>query len=101
VSEYAGSGHSYLVCPQLVELDGRHAEHWSKWKPCRRGLLCKHEHEHETELVAAEPHTVLDFYWTPGCRPPTEAEHPLCQLCGQALMHVDLDDLYAAEYLAG
>lgn len=95
---YIRQGHSYLVCPRLLELDVRHGQHWSKGDPCRRGKQCPKLHDHETKLVDPEGHTVNDFYWGPGSRPPTPEEHPVC-LCGRPLVYGDLDDLYAAEHL--
>lgn len=103
---YHASGHSYLVCPRLLELDARHGEHWSKHPPCRRlrdparpdDPQCVVNHEHEDPLPDASGHMVNDFYWIAGCRPPTEEEHPVCG-CGARLVHADLDDLYGAQHL--
>lgn len=95
---YHSNGHSYLVCPRLLELDERHGEHWSKFPPCRHGLRCNLDHQHEEKIIDGQGHTVNDFHWTPGCRPPTEEEHPKC-ICGKVLVYSDLDDLYGAEHL--
>lgn len=97
---YKGSGHSYLVCPRLLELDRRHGEHPSKWKPCRRGLPCQHDHRHEAELVDPEGHSVNDYFWLPGSRPHEPEEHPSCRLCGRPLVHADLDNPYDPRHLA-
>lgn len=96
---FSGSGHDYLVCPRLLELDLRHGEHWSKWLPCRRGKPCQHPHAHESELLDPEGHTVNDYYWVAGCRPHEPDEHPACSLCGRKLVHADLDDLYDPRHL--
>jgi len=97
-SLYRSSGHSYLVCPRLLEVDHRHGEHPDKWPPCRRGHQCVQGHDHEPTLIDSEGHTVQDFYWVPGSRPPTADEHPACG-CGRKLVHADLDDLYDARHL--
>lgn len=99
MSSYHGAGHSYLVCPRLLELDERHGEHWSKHPTCRVGGDCIREHEHEEPLPHGAGHSVADFHWLPGCRPPTAEEHPRCG-CGAALVWTDGHDLYAAEHLA-
>jgi len=96
---YHSFGRAYLVCPRLLELDVRHGEHPDKWKPCRRGQPCQHDHEHEEGLLDPEGHTTNLFMWAPGCRPPTADEHPTCALCGRRLKFSDLDDLYASEHL--
>ena len=96
---YHGSGHSYLVCPRLLEMDKRHGEHPSKWAACRRGEVCGRPHKHEKALFDPEGHMVTDFYWLPGCRPPSPAEHPEC-VCGRRLVLADLDDLYGEQHLA-
>ncbi len=100
---YGTVGHAYLVCPRLLELDRRHGEHPSKWAPCRRGANCRRPapHKHEEELVDPEGHTVNDFFWVPGCRPPEPDEHPVCEACGRKLVHADLDDLYHPSHLVG
>lgn len=97
---YTRAGHSYLICPKLLALDKRHGEHWSKWKPCRRGKKCMHDHEHETELVDPEGHTVNDFYWRAGNLELNEEQHIRCDLCGSKLIHVDLDDPHDPKLLA-
>lgn len=98
---YHSAGRSYLVCPRLLELDARHGELPATLPPCRHGRACMHDHDHETPLVDPEGHTVTLFAWSPGCRPPTPAEHPVCGLCGRGLVHSDLADLYGAEHLNG
>ncbi|SRR5258708_3584452 len=95
---YHSRGHAYLVCPALLKLDARHGEHWSKGPACRRGQRCIEDHRHELPLADGEGHSVNDFHWFPGCRPPTEDEHPVCG-CGQRLVHADLDDLYDTKHL--
>lgn len=96
---YRSSGHAYLVCPRLLELDLRHGEHRSRPHcAARHGASCPIQHDHETFLNDPEGHTVNDFYWLPGCRPPLPDEHPVCR-CGLALALADLDDLYAPEHL--
>jgi hypothetical protein len=97
---YVSSGHSYLVCPDLIALDARHGEHWSKHPNCRLGRDCIRKHKHERALPEGGGHVVNDFYWLPGCRPPSPAEHPVCS-CGKSLVWADLDDPYGAEHLTG
>lgn len=99
MSLYHGTGHSYLACPRLLKIDRRHGDHPSKWPHCRSGQLCPIAHKHETLITHGGGHRVADFYWIPGARPLTEAEHPHCA-CGAALVWTDLDNLYAAEHLA-
>jgi hypothetical protein len=105
VRVYISSGHAYLVCPRLLEQDRRHGEHPSTWPPCRQlshvdehgkahGRRCALDHQHEEPLRDPEGHTVNDFYWSPGCRPPSMEEHPRCQLCNAPLVLSDLEDLY-------
>jgi|SRR5579859_938633 len=96
---YKTRGHSYLICPELLALDARHGEHPSRWPLCRRGVTCGRAHDHEEQLIDTEGHTVNDFYWIEGCRPPTADEHPTCDFCGRRLVHTDLDDLYGAEHM--
>ena len=97
---YHSRGHSYLVCPRLLQLDKRHGEHWEKAPKCRRGEQCLKSHKHEAVLLDPEGHLVVDFYWFPGCRPPTEEERPVCP-CGRRLVHADLDDPYGPQHLVG
>lgn len=99
MSTYRKHGASYLVCPRLLKLDPRHGEHPSKWPDCRRGGRCTRRHKHESLLVDPEGHSVNLFLWVPGCRPPTDDEHPVCS-CGSRLVHSDLDDLYDPKHLA-
>jgi len=96
---YTAPGHSYLVCPHLLELDPRLGEHQSRWPPCRIGNFCLVEHEHETVPPDAGGHRVVDFYWWPGCD--SIEDHFNCSgschdrlrcACGQQLVHADLDD---------
>ena len=98
MSVYHSKGHSWLICPALLEIDKRHGEHWSRTPPCRRGKSCIRPHEHESRLPDGGGHVTVDFYWFPGCRPLTLEEHPACE-CGQKLVCTDLDDLYDLKHL--
>ena len=89
---------SYLVCPRLLELDRRHGDHPTTWPACRRGKKCWQKHEHETELLDLEGHSVIDLIVPAGGDEWSPLEVHRCA-CGQHLVHADLDDPHLPENL--
>jgi hypothetical protein len=99
VKVFRTSGHAYLVCPRLLELDERHGVHRSRWPKLAPGRHPWDDPEHEAFLEDSEGHLAADFYWWPGHLPLVEAEWPVCD-CGRRLVHADLDDPHDRRHLA-
>lgn len=97
MSVYTAKGHAWLVCPRLLELDKRHAEHPDRWPLCRRGKRCPKDHEHEDQLVDPEGHLVVHFVWQAGSNHADLHPAELTCPCGRRLVYGDLDDPWAAE----
>ena len=95
---YREAGAAWLVCPRLLEMDRRHADHPGRWPGCRRGRGCVSDHKHEDRLTDSEGHLVVHFRWQAGSE---HADHHAAELrcpCGRQLVHGDLDDPWAAAH---